>query len=408
VTGSLIRGTPKDAALPVEVYTQVELEKQGSPTALEFAKNLTISGPTTGEAYYFGGTPPGSVSYNLRGIGADKTLTLLNGHRVSQNASNIPFIALARTEVLKDGAAVTYGADAVGGVVNFITRKNYVGLEVDGSYKFIKGSDGDYTFGILGGVGSGDVNLMFSGEYEHRSRLNTLKRDFTKDSLDPTVVGYNSAPWSTLTNLAGWLPRGALPATPAVGGPPGTTTDNFEFGNPTAGIQSDFTLGATGTCAAVGGRPDNSFTCAYNYVSYYNLVEVNDIYRAYAQLNAKVTDKMDFHAEASYGKVSSPQIFGSPAQPVITGPAMATGATYQFYVPVSNPFALAFRTAHGLTAATEGFTPVTYRAFAHGGNAFMGEGNGFGTPSRYVSQTFRVAADVKGDIGDLGFLNFIK
>jgi len=241
VTGSLIRGTPKDAALPVEVYTQVEMEKQGSPTALEFAKNLTISGPTTGEAYFFGGAPPGSVSYNLRGLGSDKTLTLLNGRRVSQNASNIPFIALARTEVLKDGAAVTYGADAVGGVVNFITRKTYVGLEVDGSYKFIKGSDGDYTFGILGGVGSGDVNLMFSGEYEHRSRLNTLKRDFTKDSLDPTVVGYNSAPWSTLTNLAGWLPRGALPATPAVGGPVGTTTDNFEFGTPTAGIQSDFT-----------------------------------------------------------------------------------------------------------------------------------------------------------------------
>src|SRR4051812_11152554 len=55
VTGSNIRGSALDAALPVEVYSQRDLEKQGSPTALEFAKSLTISGPTTGESYYFGG-----------------------------------------------------------------------------------------------------------------------------------------------------------------------------------------------------------------------------------------------------------------------------------------------------------------------------------------------------------------
>src|SRR5690348_8419462 len=60
VTGSLIKGTPEDAALPVEVYSQEELEDQGSPTALEFAKNLTIAGPVTGESYYFGGVAPGT------------------------------------------------------------------------------------------------------------------------------------------------------------------------------------------------------------------------------------------------------------------------------------------------------------------------------------------------------------
>ncbi len=70
ITGSFIQGTPEDAALPVEVFTQAELEEQGAPTALEFAKNLTISGPTTGEAYYFSGAQlTGSVQYNLRGLG---------------------------------------------------------------------------------------------------------------------------------------------------------------------------------------------------------------------------------------------------------------------------------------------------------------------------------------------------
>ncbi|MBI1361182.1 MAG: TonB-dependent receptor plug domain-containing protein [Alphaproteobacteria bacterium] len=393
ITGSLIQGTPEDTALPVEVFSQAEMEDQGSPTALEFAKNLTISGPTTGESYYFGGSAPGIVSYNLRGLGADKTLTLLNGRRVSENASNIPMAALARTEVLKDGAAVTYGADATGGVVNFITRDHFVGLEAKASYKYVDGSDGDYNASLLAGVGDDRVNFMISAEYEHRSRLNTLDRDFTYDSLDPTKPGYNPAPWSTLTNLAGWVTRGALPAVP-------DATANGEWGSP-LGLVSDFT---PASCAAVGGRYDNAYTCAYNYIPYYRLVENNDIYRAYAQLNATVNDRMDVHVEASYGEVSTPQVMGSPSQPIVRGPALATGLTYQFYVPITNPYAAEFATMHGLTGVS-GFTPVTYRMLAHGGNAYLANGDGFGVPDKIDNQTWRVSAGVKGSFGDwAGFL----
>lgn len=391
VTGSLIRGTPEDAALPVEVYSREELEKQGSPTALEFAKSLTIAGPTTGESYYFGGPAlTGSVNYNLRGLGSDKTLILLNGRRVSQNTSNIPSIAVERTEVLKDGAAVIYGADATGGVVNFITRDNFVGLELDAQYKNIADSDGDYSASILGGIGDDRVNFLWSVEYEHRSRLRALDRDFTRDSLDPSRAGYNPAPWSTFTNLAGWVPRGALPAIPSA-------TADGEFGAPVGGIVSDFTRE---TCAAVGGRYDNNFTCAYNYIPYYNLVEENDIYRGYLQLNADVTDKVRFHLDASYGQVISPQVFGSPAQPVIRGPAMATGSTNQFYVPIANPYAAQFAAANGITGAS-GFTPVTYRLLAHGGNAYLGEGKGFGVPDRIENEVWRVSTGLNGDLGDL-------
>jgi outer membrane receptor protein involved in Fe transport len=71
VTGSLIANSAEDAALPVEVFTNEDLEEQGAPTALEFAKDLTISGPTQGEANFQGGSAPGAVQFNLRGIGAD-------------------------------------------------------------------------------------------------------------------------------------------------------------------------------------------------------------------------------------------------------------------------------------------------------------------------------------------------
>jgi outer membrane receptor protein involved in Fe transport len=390
VTGSNIRGSALDAALPVEVYSQEQLEKHGSPTALEFAKSLTISGPTTGESYYFGGPAlVGSVNYNLRGLGADKTLVLLNGRRMNQNTANVPSIALARTEILKDGAAVIYGADATGGVVNFITRDKFVGMEAQAQYKQIRGSKGDYSVGVMGGIGEDRVNLLVSAEYEHRSRLNTLERDFTKASLTPGT-GYNPAPWSTLTNLAGWQPRGALPAVP-------TATDTGEWGANLGGIVSDF---SAASCAAVGGRMDNAFTCAYNYIPYYRLVENQDTYRLYAQLKAQVTDSMKFHMDASYGKVDLPQVMGSPAQPVSRGPALTTGAVNQFYVPISNPFAAEFAAKNGIVGAS-GFTPITYRLFGHGGNPYYSGGDGFGVADKITNKVWRVSAGLTGDLGDL-------
>lgn len=400
ITGSLIAGTPEDAALPVEVYSQAEQEKQGSPTALDFVKSLSISGPTSGEAYYFSGAAnTGSVRFNLRGIGENKTLTLLNGRRVSSNTSNIPSAAIARTEVLKDGASTTYGAEATGGVVNFITRDKFVGLEVKSQYKAIDGSDGDYGFSALGGIGKGDTNFMWSAEWNHRSRLSTTERSF---SSQPYAV--NPSPFSTLSNLAGWLPRGTLPTTIPVGASLSTSAAaNLEWGSPTAGIQSDFTQSS---CEAVGGVYVNSFTCSYGYAPYYNIVEDNNIYRLYAQLNTRITDHMDFHIDAAFADVNSPKVFGSPAQPVVRGPAEAPTSTYQFYVPKTNPFVAEFAARTGFAsnpayAVTQGFTPVTYRAFAHGGNPYLGGGDGYGTPSRIDNQVWRISADLKGDFGDV-------
>jgi iron complex outermembrane recepter protein len=387
VTGSLIAGSAEDAALPVEVFSQADLEEQGSPSALDFAKSLTTSGPMTGEANAFGGVgSTGNVQYNLRGIGADKTLTLLNGRRGSQNASNIPAVALARVEVLKDGAAVIYGADAAGGVVNFITRDHFVGLEARGNYKYIADSDGDYGLSLLGGIGDGDTNFLWSVEWEHRSRLETEDRDFSSASFDYSV---NPSPWSTLTNLAAWTPRGALPASPSVAN---------EFGGALGSAIGDFTKSS---CEAIGGYYSSATSCRMNYASFYNLVETNDIYRAYAQLNTHVTDHMDFHVEASYGQVISPEVFNSPVGPVLKGPAMASGLTNQFYVPTTNPYAAAFAASHGAPVGTAGFTPGSFRAIGFGGNALAGlDGHGFGAPGQVDNQVWKVSAGLKGEFGD--------
>ncbi|RYZ02883.1 MAG: TonB-dependent receptor, partial [Alphaproteobacteria bacterium] len=326
------------------------------------------------------------------------------------NTANIPSAAIARTEILKDGAAVIYGADATGGVVNFITRDDFVGLEANAQYKYIDGSDGDYGLSLLGGVGDDNINFMWSLEWDHRSRLETEDRDFASR---PYAV--NPAAYSALTNVASWLPLGARPTSfnratydaglalsrPYAG----------ELGNPVAGLQRDFTQSS---CEAVAGiyNPNGVATgvpaCMYNYISYYNLVEENDIYRGYAQFNGSINENMDFHIDASYGQVKSPQVFGSPAQPVIRGPAVSTGATYQFYVPSTNPYASAFLDqqvanggmTQGIRNATGGLAALTYRAFAHGGNPFLGEGNGYGVPSKIDNQIWRVSGGINGNLGE--------
>jgi len=155
VTGSYIAGTPQDAALPVGVIGADELKKQGSPTTVNLIKNITAAQSSIGESNHFLGTAAGTATVNLRSFGSSRTLVLFNGHRmavsptaIAGEATDVNFIpqaAIGRIEILRDGAAATYGSDAVGGVVNFITRKDLDGFELNGNYTAIGGSDGDYA-----------------------------------------------------------------------------------------------------------------------------------------------------------------------------------------------------------------------------------------------------------------------
>lgn len=402
VTGSALRGTPEDAALPVNVYSAQDLELEGSPTALEFAKDLPQSGPTSGEANYFGGAElTGSPAFNLRGLGADKTLTLLNGRRVSENLSNIPGIAVERTEVLKDGAAVIYGADAVGGVVNFITRSGFTGFEASADYKYIDGSDGDYDLGLLGGFDIGEANIMVSAELQHRSRLESEERDFSS-----RPYGRNPAPWSNLTNIANYTPIASRFALSSY------------LASPLTGYYQDATQEQ---CETQGGiyQPNEILgpRCAYGYGSYYNLVEEQDIYRLYGQLEVPVGELMNFHLDVAWSLTDVPKVFGSPSLPTTRGPAPGIGASFQYYVPRENPYVAEWeaRSGAGGYAAFVAANPALFggatvdayvisllRPFAHQGNPVGGGGDGFGNPASVENEVFRASAVLDGDLGDFG------
>ena len=140
VTGSLIKRIEGETSLPVVTLNVCELEKAGVTNAEQAVKFITQQQGGTVTSGSVSGTN-GAASYaDLRSLGSKRTLVLLNGKRVVSNPfssqavdlNTLPTSSLERIEVLPDGASATYGTDAIAGVINFITRKEYKGLTVGG------------------------------------------------------------------------------------------------------------------------------------------------------------------------------------------------------------------------------------------------------------------------------------
>jgi iron complex outermembrane receptor protein len=135
ITGSAIKRIDAETAVPVTVLRAEDLKKEGITTIEQVMNSLSISQAQQGTSQTVGSSTGGASFADLRGIGQNKTLVLLNGRRLANNAYDssapdlnmIPFAALERVEVLRDGASSLYGSDAVGGVINFITKKNFQG-----------------------------------------------------------------------------------------------------------------------------------------------------------------------------------------------------------------------------------------------------------------------------------------
>jgi iron complex outermembrane receptor protein len=150
VTGSSIKRIDGETALPVQVLKREEIERIGATSTEELVKSLSSlssagSSTTIANSSGYGGGSIATVS--LRGLGGSRTLVLVNGRRVavygggssgsagsSVDVNSIPLAAIERVEVLKDGASAVYGSDAIAGVVNFILRKDYTGVEASASY----------------------------------------------------------------------------------------------------------------------------------------------------------------------------------------------------------------------------------------------------------------------------------
>ncbi|WP_053556535.1 TonB-dependent receptor plug domain-containing protein [Sphingopyxis sp. 113P3] len=316
VTGTYIQGTAKDTAIPLSVVSQEDIEKRGSPSVLDLIKTLPIAGPVLGDTNQFNAAANvrnGGGTINIRSLGAQRTLVLLNGRRFAAGTADtnlLPIAAIGRVEVLKDGAAATYGSDAIAGVANFITRTNVDGLEGSVDYRYVPGSDGgDYSGSLLYGYEGDGVRVLLSGAYQHRAELSVLERDWV---LQPY-----------LTSPAGWSGTGNPGAYTAYSGPGGTGTS--------------FGYNIDANCTAVGGFSGFAGTapvCYYQYMPFDNLVENTDQYQFYGEVTVALSDSIDFRVEALYASTKLPDYRVTSGYLASNGP---TGPGTSFIVPSSNP-----------------------------------------------------------------------
>jgi iron complex outermembrane receptor protein len=216
VTGSYIPTAETESALPVTVYSAEVLQKQGANTAAEGLRQLpSFVGNTATETDSNGGD--GTAFINLRALGSENTLTLINGRRAFsfRDINAIPVGALSRVEVLKDGASAVYGADAVAGVVNFILlngpgEKPYEGAELFALYGNTTETDAHVRQVYLrGGVTGLDGKVAIAAAGEYYSRANLFARDRpslsgTSDESnalgDPNYPGSGGMGWGGLNN----------------------------------------------------------------------------------------------------------------------------------------------------------------------------------------------------------------
>jgi iron complex outermembrane receptor protein len=415
VTGSLIAGTPTTAALPVDVISTTDLKKQGSPTALQLVKQITASTSGLGESNRYNGGA-GTASINLRGFGSSRTLTLMNGRRLSDSAQAafqgggadlnfIPQAALGRIEILKDGAAATYGSEAIGGVVNFITRRDLDGWELIADYSFVQDTDGEYRASAAYGHKFDNGNILLTAGYRHRSRLDAKDRKWA-------VTPFESI------NYGGWS---------------GNSNPGNYVNNTTAGAH----LFRDNGCTVLGGQLTNTVggvvvpvnplspesapnssatTCRFQFTNFNDIVNEEDHYQLYGEANYDFSEHLRFHGEVAWNRNMTPDQRISPANgntqfptPTSLGGLSGSQATpgalnffVRYNVPSNNPGLVDTYTACAAPLTPAICATIQAAANAARTNGALG-GSGLNTAGVDISQTaFRFIANAGAPVGIKG------
>lgn len=374
VTGTLVRNPNLIASSPVGVVTSDELELQQANTAEEFLRELPGAVPSIGSAVNNGN---GGASFvNLRGLGTNRNVVLLDGTRVVPaglagvvDLNNIPLALLERTDILTGAAVTTYGADAISGVVNFITKSDFAGVDLNVSNQITERGDG-YTFRGDLTVGAnfddGRGNAVLSVGYQKTDPVYQGDREISRFNID------------SFTGNAG----GSATAVPAVfNGVPGLGLVQL---NPGASALVPY-------YAPFNFNPQNIFQTPF------------ERYNIFGQGSYEVADNIEVYAQGMFSKNRVSTIIASSG-------TFGNGLT----IPFSNPFLTGtvrdqFCTAYGLSAAEctaaaaatsptdpgyRTFTVSTLRRFIEAGPRL----------SEYTTTMFQYKAGVRGDItSNIGF-----
>jgi iron complex outermembrane receptor protein len=291
VTGSRIKRSDTSSISPITVLSDEDLAVSGNLTLENFIQDMpAVNGGDFGAGVNNGN--PGIASVSLRGLGPNRTLTLVNGKRFASASVNgfvdlnmIPTSIVERVEVLRDGASTVYGSDAIAGVVNIITKKDFEGVDVQFGYDITDENDGEMINGSLVFGNSFDRgNFVVSAQVNKREEIRQGDRDFSAcpffDDGVQTICG-----GSPTTTPAQFTPLGA---DSAIGG---------------------HVLDADGVTV----RPFNAATDAFNFAALSYLTTPQDVFSAYAAANyelfeAPVLGLVNANLEMNFSNRESDQL----------------------------------------------------------------------------------------------------
>jgi iron complex outermembrane receptor protein len=282
VTGSSIKRMASEEALPVTTIKAEEFTQRGMTTLADVMMALPQS------ASLAPSNAGSGTNINLRGLGVNRTLVLLNGRRLANeaiadgyaNLDTIPFSALARVEILRDGASSIYGSDAIGGVVNFITKREFEGVQVTGQVVSPERSGGGderratLTFG-KGSLAKDGWAAYATIDFHDRSRL--ASKDRVEYSSDALLASIGRAP--TLGSGGNAMPANF------------TTAANKTAQNPYAG-----------TCATPYSQIGAKNTCILNNNEYGTALHQNQQLGFYARATKQISEEHTFSIEYTRGQ----------------------------------------------------------------------------------------------------------
>ena len=327
VTGSYIKGSATDGASPVEIIGRDTIEDLGATSVADITRNISVNSGSENNADSFTqGSTQGTSNINLRGLGLSSTLVLVDGRRqtiaagtandgsVFVDTNAIPVIALERVEVLKEGAAAVYGSDAVAGVVNYILRRDFTGLEFNLSQqKTDLGDSTDDRVGVIWGKESGDTNIVVAYSQLDRSPIG-----------GENLTDYSQLAISSLGNS--FLSLAA---------------NNTVASGPYAGTYGNFESIPDSNCVATKGilvpAAPSGTRCFFYYGDRFNLVNDEDHTSMYSSVKTTLANGVNFELDIMQTDISvndNPQSPSYPALSYLGRPVMPGKAGSPFSAPI--------------------------------------------------------------------------
>lgn len=303
VTGSRIRQVDVETAQPVLTISRAEIENQGFSSVADILQNISAAGsPSFSRASPLTSNQEAGGQYiDLRNLGAQRTLVLVNGKRLGispagyQDISSIPSVIVERIEVLKDGASAIYGSDAMAGVINIITRKNFDGAEANvytGQYS--EGDGQKQTYDFMVGFSGERGSVTMGAEYHKEDPVWARDRWYTAEA-DPRDPGGNN---TTVGQWGNWRPSG--------------TTGAWQAPN-----RGGSAIGAGSF------HPQNSDDTS-NSIDQMQLLTPLERRSLFVNTSYDITDNVRFTSDIGYTKRSSNrQIAGYPLQSTAVGAPMS-------------------------------------------------------------------------------------